>query len=141
MRFLKLFPLLTLMLLLPSCGGGLDLNSCQDVAGLFMERMAKGDVRGAYDLCDPSALNYDTLQAITNNPANDPVWNDYKGLEFGEGGQKTDKGEVTEIRLAPATPTGHNDFVVHFAFRKGDKGWKIIGFLLTTKADEQKTTS
>jgi hypothetical protein len=141
MRISKLIPLVLCALLLASCGGGLDLNSCKDISDLFMERMAKGDIRGAYDLCEPTALNYDALEDIANNPENKAVFNDYKGLEFGEGGQKTDKGEVTEIRLAPATPIGHKGFAAHFAFRKDDKGWKIIGFMLANKADEQTSTS
>jgi hypothetical protein len=141
MRISRLFPLLLCALLLASCGGGLDLNSCKDTADLFMERMSKGDIRGAYDLCDSTALNYDALNDIANNPENKAVFNDYKGLEFGEGGQKTDKGEVTEIRLAPATPTGHKGFSAQFAFRKDDKGWKIIGFKLASKADGQNGTS
>ena len=136
MRISRLFPLLVLVLLCSSCGAGHELKSCQDTANRFMELMARGDVRGAYGLCEPSVLNYDGLQDITNNPKNDPVWNDYKGLDFGEGGQKTENNAVAEIRLAPATPTGHDTYVTHFAFRQTDQGWRIIGFKLALKADE-----
>lgn len=135
MRITKLLPLMLLPLLLSSCGLGAELNSCKDTANRFMELMAKADARGAYELCEPSALNYDSLQEIINNPDNRPVWNDYQGLEFGDGGQKTEKDNAVEIRLAPATPKGHDQFEVHFAFRKTEKGWRVIGFLLSLKSD------
>jgi hypothetical protein len=54
--------------------------------------------------------------------------NDFKGLSHGDGGQKEEKGEVLEIRLAPATFKGHEDYTVHFAFRHHPGAWKIIAF-------------
>jgi hypothetical protein len=128
-----ILPFLLLSLLLAGCGPGAELASCRDVADLFMERLTKGDHLGAYELCEPEALSMSNLKTIANNPDFDPVMNDYKGLEHGEGGQKEDKEKGAEVRLAPATPTGHEDFAVLFAFRQKTEGWRIIGFKIERK--------
>ncbi|MCB9894358.1 MAG: hypothetical protein H6839_07910 [Planctomycetes bacterium] len=128
-----IIPFLLLTLLLAGCGPGAELASCRSVADTFMERLAKGDQLGAYELCDPNALSMDNLRSIANNPDFSEMLNDYKGLEHGDGGQKEDKDSGDEVRLAPAKATGHENFIVHFAFRKEPAGWRIIGFKIERK--------
>jgi hypothetical protein len=117
-----------LLLILAACGSPAQLESCRSTADIFMERLAKGDHNGAYELCDPNALSIETLRKIANNPKFDTVMNDFKGLEHGDGGQKEEKGEVLEIRLAPAKFKEHEGYTVHFAFRHHPGEWKIIAF-------------
>ena len=122
-----------LLSLLASCGPGAELTSCRSTADIFMERLAKGDQVGAYELCDENALSMAALQAIATNPDYYPVFDNFQGLEHGEGGQKEDRDGKAEVRLAPAVPKGHTDFVAHFAFRQETEGWRIIGFKLERK--------
>jgi hypothetical protein len=120
-----------LLLFLPAgCGSPAHLESCRDKAEQFMERLAKGDFNGAYELCDPDMIGPDGLRKIANSDKNRPVLDDYKGLEHGEGGQETRDAndEIVEIRLAPVKFKGHDGFVGHFAFRLESGAWKITGF-------------
>ena len=124
---------LLLGLLIAGCGPGAELASCRSVADTFMERLANGDQLGAYELCDPNALSMDSLRTIASNPDFADLMNDYKGLEHGDGGQKDEKDEGDEVRLAPATAKGHDNFTLHFAFRKEPAGWRVIGFKIDRK--------
>ena len=123
---------LLLLFLLAGCGSPAQLESCRSTADLFMERMAKGDFNGAYELCDPDSLTLDNLRAIANNSKFNAVMNDYKGIEHGEGGQKDERGDALEIRLAPAAFKGHEGYVAHFAFRQHPGHWKLIAFKIDT---------
>jgi len=121
-----------LLLLAAGCGSPAQLESCRSTADLFLERLAKGDHNGAYELCDPDSLTLDNLREISNNPDFDPVLQDYKGISHGDGGQKEERGDVMEIRLAPATFKGKEGYTAHFAFRHHPGAWKIIGFKIET---------
>jgi hypothetical protein len=117
-----------LLLLLTGCGSPAQLESCRSAADEFMLRLSRGDHNGAYELCDPDSLSMQNLREIANNPKFDPVMNDFKGLEHGDGGQKEERGDVMEIRLAPAKFKGHEGWKVQFAFRHHPGQWKLIGF-------------
>lgn len=121
--------LLPLLLLMAACGS-MEVKNVQSQADLFMERLSKGDVNGAYSLCDPNAVSLDNLRNIANEPTNDTVMNDFQGFRHGEGAQsaKDAEGRITEIRLPPTKFKGHDGWVAHFAFRKVNDEWKIIGF-------------
>lgn len=128
MRLIKTTPLF-LLLLLAACGS-MEVKNVQSQADLFMERLAKGDFNGAYALCDADAVSLDNLQNIGNNPEYDKVLNDFQGFDHHEGAQATKDadGKITELRLAPAKFKGHDGWVAHFAFRKENDDWLIIGF-------------
>lgn len=128
MRIHTILMLVLVAFMLSSCGAAADLNSCRKVADDFMARLAKRDFNGAYALCDPMALDQDVLFKIGNSPAYETLLDNYKGLNHGDGGQLLDGSSPPEVRLAPATPDGHDGFRVHFAFRKLDTGWKVIAF-------------
>jgi hypothetical protein len=123
---------LLLPFLLAGCGSPAQLESCRSTADIFMERLAKGDFNGAYELCDPDSLTLDNLRTIANNPKFDAVMSDYKGFSHGDGGQKEERGDVLEIRLAPAQFKGHEGYVAHFAFRHHPGTWKLIAFKIDT---------
>ncbi|MCG3184852.1 MAG: hypothetical protein ICCCNLDF_03003 [Planctomycetes bacterium] len=128
MRILKFMPCLVL-LLLSACGSA-EVKNVQSQADLFMERLSRGDHNGAFELCDADAVSLDALRIIANNPAYDPVLNDYQGLSYQEGAQATrnEQDEIYELRLPPARFKGHDGWVAHFAFRKEGGKWQIIGF-------------
>lgn len=128
MRLIKTTPLL-LLLFLAACGS-MEVKNVQSQADLFMERLTKGDFNGAYELCDADAVSLDNLQNIGNNSEYDTVLNNFKGFKHDEGAQakKDADGRIIELRLAPAHFKGHEDWVAHFAFRKENDNWLIIGF-------------
>lgn len=128
MRILKFMPCLVL-LLLSACGSA-EVKNVQSQADLFMERLSRGDFNGAFELCDADAVSLDALRALGNNPAYDPVLNDFQGLSYEEGAQATrnEQNEIFELRLPPASFKGHDGWVAHFAFRKEGGKWLIIGF-------------
>ena len=126
-------PLLLIILLMSGCAEAVELSQCRNLADQFMSKLAKRDFAGASELCDPMAIDHDTLTRIANDEKNAPVLDDYQGLEHGDGGQKVEKDETVEVRLAPATPTGHEDYRVNFAFRKIDGEFKLIGFAIEKK--------
>ena len=131
MRIHAILILLLAALTLTACGSAADLKACRQVADDFMTNLSRRDFNGAYALCDPLALDQDVLFKIGNNPDYDDLLDNFKGLKHGDGGQALDGATQPEVRLAPATPTGHEHYRVHFAFRKLDTGWKVIGFQIT----------
>jgi hypothetical protein len=120
---------LVLVLLLSGCGAYADMNDCRKLADDFAARLSKGDYLGAYEMCDPDALNHDTLQRIVNE--NPGAFDNFAGIEHGEGGNLQEKGDVRELRLAPANLGPKH--VVHFMFRDEGQGWKVVGFRLEPK--------
>lgn len=118
-----------LAMLLGGCGAYADMNECRKVADTFAARMAKADYAGAYELCHPDALNHDTLQRIANE--NPGAFDNFAGIEHGEGGNLQEKGSVRELRLAPAELGPSH--IVHFMFRDEGQGWKVIGFRMEPK--------
>ncbi|MBZ0135939.1 MAG: hypothetical protein K8I27_06160 [Planctomycetes bacterium] len=128
MRLFKTAPVL-LLLLLAACGSA-EVKNVQSQADIFMERLSRGDFNGAFELCDADAVSLDTLRTIGNNPEYDPVMQDFQGFEHDEGAQskKDDQGRIFELRLAPARFKGHAGWVAHFAFRRENDNWLIIGF-------------
>lgn len=126
----KMLPLFMLFLLLGGCGDAMELGTCRDLADEYMEKFAKGDYRGAYEMCDTDTLNYDDLTKTANAEENQELLNDYRGLQHGDGGQKRELENATQIRLAPAAPVGHDDYRVHFAFREIAGEWKIVAFVI-----------
>ncbi|MCB9933461.1 MAG: hypothetical protein H6841_08575 [Planctomycetes bacterium] len=128
MRVLRLLPL---VLLFAACGSA-EVKNVQSQADLFMERLSRGDFNGAFELCDADAVSKDALQSIGNNPAYDPVLNDFQGLVHQEGAQATrnDANEIIELRLPPTRFRGHDGWLAHFKFRKENGAWLIIGFKL-----------
>lgn len=126
----KTLPLLLIFLLLGGCAEAVELSQCRKIADDFMTKLAKRDFNGAAELCDPMAIDPESLTRIANDERNAPLLDDYQGLNHGDGGQKQDKDGTVEVRLAPATPNGHSDFRVNFAFREIDGEFKIIGFAI-----------
>jgi hypothetical protein len=120
--------LMICVVLLAGCSAAIDLTATRNVADRFMERLARGDLTGAYDMCDPNALTYDTLQQIANNPRFNEVFRNYQGLSHGEGGRRESRGEFTDVVLAPASVVGHEGWTVRFGLRRFDDGWKIMAF-------------
>jgi hypothetical protein len=116
------------VLLLAGCADAFDLNATRNVSERFMEKLARGDINGAYELCDPNALSRDTLDDIANKAEYANLYRKFKGLDHGEGGQKDTSGAYTDVRLSPAKIRGEDGWIAHFALRKYDEGWKIIGF-------------
>lgn len=114
--------------LLSACSAAFDLNASRNFADNFMQKLARADLNGAWEMCDESALNRDTLDRIANNPDFAELFRNYKGLEHGEGGQLTERDGFDDVRLAPAKVKGTDDWVVHFGLRKYPEGWKVIAF-------------
>jgi hypothetical protein len=115
-------------LMLAGCGGNADLDACRARADAFMQAMARGDFNGAYELCDPAALNFDGLRTTRNAAANDAVFENFRGLRHGSGGHERATAGFREIQLPPAEVSGAPGYRLHFAFRHYDEGWRIIGF-------------
>ena len=130
MRLIKIASVF-LLLLLTACGS-MEVKNVQSQADRFMERLARGDFNGAFELCDADAVSLDNLQTIGNNADYDVVLNDFQGFEHHEGAQATKDadGKIIELRLAPAKFKGHPGWVAHFAFRKENDRWQIIGFMI-----------
>ncbi len=105
-----------------------DLNATRNTADQFMQRLAKGDINGAYEMCDHDALSRDTLDRIANNADYAEMFRNYKGLEHGKGGERKPGTEFVDVTLAPATVLGEKGWQAQFALRKQDEGWKIIAF-------------
>lgn len=121
------------LLLLAGCSAALDLPATRNTAERFMERMARGDMNGAYDLCDPNSVTLDTLQRIANNPDYADVFRNYKGLSHGDGGKHEKREAFTDVRLSPAEILGEPGWVAHFALRRYDEGWQVMAFSIEKK--------
>jgi hypothetical protein len=105
-----------------------DLNATRNTADQFMGKLAKGDVNGAYEMCDHDALSRDTLDRIANNARYSELFRKYEGLEHGDGGERKPGAEFVDVTLAPAKVLGEKGWQAQFALRKKDEGWKIIAF-------------
>jgi hypothetical protein len=119
---------LTVLLAVPGCSKAADMSVCRGLANQFMNKLARGDLAGAYDMCDPNVISYDGLLAIRNNPDLDDLWDHYTSLVHGDGGQLSTEGAFRELRLAPATVRDKPGFVVHIRFRLYDEGWRVMAF-------------
>ncbi len=129
MRRLIAFSIISV--LLSGCSAAFDLNASRNFADNFMQKLARADLNGAWEMCDESALNRDTLDRIASNPDFAELFRDYKGLEHGDGGQLTERNGFDDVRLAPAKVKGDKGTegcVVHFGLRKYPEGWKVIAF-------------
>jgi hypothetical protein len=137
MRYLRKAPVLLLVLPLllavPGCSKAADLSVCRGLADQFMNRMARGDLAGAFEMSDPNVVNYDSLLAIRNNPELDGLWEYYTSLEHGDGGQLFTDGPFRELRLAPAGVRDKPGYTVHIRFRLYDEGWRVMAFSVDTK--------
>lgn len=128
MMRLTLLSLLLLMLALAGCRAALDLPATRNIADRFMHRMARGDIAGAYDLCDPNSVTLDTLQRIANNPRYADVFRNYDGMSHGDGGKHEQREEFTDVRLSPAKVLGEEGWVANFALRRYDDTWLVMAF-------------
>lgn len=124
------------VLLLAGCSAGLNLPGSRGFADQFMEKLAKGDINGAWEMCDENQLSRDTLERIANNPDFAELFRDYKGLEHGQGGQFTAGDNFDEILLSPATLKGKPGWQVRFGLRKYPDGYKVMAFQIEKVVQE-----
>lgn len=128
-------PLACLCLLLCACAQGNAVKMCQPLAERFLECMAKSQFEDAHALCRADNLSLDDLKAWAADPGNKSMLKDYKGVEWGDGGQYTEKNPDFFDQPTFRTPqvntlTGRPDVNVQFMFRREDTRWFIASFAM-----------
>ncbi|MBX3459887.1 MAG: hypothetical protein KF696_07965 [Planctomycetes bacterium] len=120
--------LLLISVLLAGCSAGMNLPGSRGFADQFMEKLAKGDINGAWEMCDHNQLSRDTLDRIANNPEFTELFRGYKGLEHGQGGNFSSHDGFDEVLLSPAKLKGQPEWQVRFGLRKYPDGYKVMAF-------------
>ncbi len=124
----QLLGIFLLALLVSGCADALHLTATRNTADLFMAKVARGDINGAWEMCDPAALSRETLERVAYHERYADLFRNYSGLNHGDGGQKTEGEAFTDVRLAPAAVEGAPGWIANFVLRKTDADWKIIAF-------------